>query len=276
MLVVGPTELGPEWQVSQPEPSGDARSYDALYVSGAGQLATGAAEFSVVLAPDAGVARLLVVQQALSKRDNGYTLEEGAGETWQLGESPVFRATKSTSSAAGVGYAFRIGTVAIWVDVAAVPGQDADLAAQALRFAHLEESRVRSALAIAPNAPSGAVVAPTAMPIPTATPSPTAAPTLSSVDLAPYCTAGQSPQFTGGFAALQDQFGDSMGQPLECEHPDSASGDTLQRTTTGLAVYRQSSNSPTFTDGSTHWRLPPDGMQTWTGDSVDPPTQTVP
>src|SRR5205807_8221280 len=73
MLVVGPTELGPEWQVGQPEPSGDARSYDALYVRGAGQLATGAAEFSVVLAPDAGVARLLVVQQALSKRDNGYT-----------------------------------------------------------------------------------------------------------------------------------------------------------------------------------------------------------
>jgi hypothetical protein len=165
MLVVGPADLGPEWQVGQPEPSGDATSYEALYASGPGQGATRAADFSVILAPDAELARALVVQQALSKRDRGYTLEEGTGDTWQLGESPVFHSTRSTSSAAAVGYAFRIGTVAIWVDVAAAPGQDADLAAQALRFAHLEESRVRSALASAPTAPSGAVVAPTATPI---------------------------------------------------------------------------------------------------------------
>ena len=271
LLVVGPADLGPEWQVGQPGPSGDATSYEALYVSGPGQVATRAAEFSVVLASDAELARALVVQQALSERDRGYTLEEGTGDTWQLGDSPVFHATRSTTSAAAVGYALRIGTVAIWVGVAAVPGQDADLAAQALRFAHLEEARVRSALASAPNAPSGAVV------VPMATPAPTPVPPLASVDSATYCPAGQSPRFTGGFAALQDQLGDTMGQPLECEHPDSASGDTLQRTTTGLAFYRKSSNTPTFTDGSTHWALTPDGAQTWTGDSIDPPpTETVP
>ena len=275
-LVVAPADLGPEWQVGHPEPSGDATSYGALYVSGAGQVATRAAEFSVIVAPDAEVARALVVQEALFQRDNGYTLEDGTGDTWQLGESPVVRATKSTSSAAGIGYAFRVGTVVIWVGAAAVPGQDADLAAQALHFAHLEESRVRSALALAPNAPSGAVVAPAATLIPTAPPSPTPVPTLSAVDLATSCTAGQSPQFSGGFAALQDQLGEAMGQPLECEHPDSVSGDTLQRTTTGLAFYRKSSNTPTFTDGTTHWALTPDGVQTWASDSIDPLTEVVP
>lgn len=67
-----------------------------------------------------------------------------------------------------------------------------------------------------------------------------------------------------------------MGQPLECEHPDSVSGDTLQRTTTGLAFYRKSSNTPTFTDGTTHWALTPDGVQTWASDSIDPLTEVVP
>ena len=67
-----------------------------------------------------------------------------------------------------------------------------------------------------------------------------------------------------------------MGQPLECEHADSVSGDTLQRTTTGLAFYQNASNSVTFTDGSTHWVLTPNGVQTSMDDGVDLSTETGP
>jgi hypothetical protein len=66
--------------------------------------------------------------------------------------------------------------------------------------------------------------------------------------------------------------GDSMGQPLECEHANPANGDSLQRTTTGLAFYRQATNTPTFTTGGEHWALTSDGLQHWTGTNIDPPT----
>ena len=59
------------------------------------------------------------------------------------------------------------------------------------------------------------------------------------------------------------RIGDAMGDPLECEHPDSANGDTLQQTTTGLAIYRQNTNTPEFTDGFNHWVLGNDGLQAW-------------
>ena len=62
-----------------------------------------------------------------------------------------------------------------------------------------------------------------------------------------------------------------MGTPLECEHADAVTGDTLQRTTAGLAFCRESTNTPAFTNGSTHWALTPDGVASWTGDRIDPP-----
>jgi len=70
---------------------------------------------------------------------------------------------------------------------------------------------------------------------------------------------------------LHDEVAEEMGTPVECEHPDAVTGDTLQRTTVGLAFYRKSTNTPTFTNGSTHWALTPDGLATWTGESIDPP-----
>jgi hypothetical protein len=62
-----------------------------------------------------------------------------------------------------------------------------------------------------------------------------------------------------------------VGQPLECEHTDPVSGDSLQQTSTGLAFYRKSTNTPTFTTGYDHWALTPQGLHYWTGSSVDPP-----
>jgi len=86
------------------------------------------------------------------------------------------------------------------------------------------------------------------------------------------CQAGQTPQFTFGFADLKTQIGDAMGDPVTCEFADpNGTGDIQQRTTTGLAFWRKSTNTPTFTDGFDHWAETPNGWVTWTGASIDPP-----
>jgi hypothetical protein len=87
---------------------------------------------------------------------------------------------------------------------------------------------------------------------------------------APFCTPGQDAQFVLGFAVLKSRIGDRMGSPLECEHPGDG-GDTVQLTSTGLAFYRQSTNTATFTDGWSHFAHVPGGLIVWTGGEIDPP-----
>ncbi len=83
---------------------------------------------------------------------------------------------------------------------------------------------------------------------------------------APHCDAGQSPRFAARFALLAAQTGEVMGEPLSCPYADpGGSGDTLQDTSTGLAVWRHAINVPTFTDGWTHWALINIGLARWTG-----------
>jgi hypothetical protein len=83
--------------------------------------------------------------------------------------------------------------------------------------------------------------------------------------------AAECPAFTGVFAHLQQALGRTLGEPLECPHVDPATGDTLQRTSTGLAIYRERTRTPTFTDGFRRWAVGPSGVITWEGDEVDPP-----
>ena len=52
--------------------------------------------------------------------------------------------------------------------------------------------------------------------------------------VADFCSPGEVPGFHFGFMNLASILGDTMGTPIECEHPDNASGDTLQGTRTGL------------------------------------------
>lgn len=86
------------------------------------------------------------------------------------------------------------------------------------------------------------------------------------------CQPGQTPEFVFGFADLRAQLGDSMGDPTSCEYADpNGTGDTLQDTSTGLAFWRKSTNTPTFTNGGTHWALESSGLVSWTGASIDPP-----
>jgi len=91
----------------------------------------------------------------------------------------------------------------------------------------------------------------------------------------PFCEPGESPEFRSGFAQLKEQLGAVMAEPAECEHLDAATGDTLQNTTTGLAYYRQATNTPTFTDGQRHWALTGDGLIAWEGGGPDPPGVVV-
>ena len=62
------------------------------------------------------------------------------------------------------------------------------------------------------------------------------APGAAAAQTAPHCAPGQTPRFQLGFAALAAELGEVMGQPLECEHVDPASGDTVQKTSSGNSV----------------------------------------
>jgi uncharacterized protein len=63
-----------------------------------------------------------------------------------------------------------------------------------------------------------------------------------------------------------------MGHPTTCEFSDpDGSGDVHQETSKGLAFWRKSTNTPTFTNGFQHWALTPQGLVTWVGNSIDPP-----
>jgi hypothetical protein len=98
-------------------------------------------------------------------------------------------------------------------------------------------------------------------------------PAVAAAD-APFCQPGQPATFDLGIAALHERLGDTMGTPLECEHLDVASGDTVQQATTGLAYYRPSLGAAIFTDGATHWALTNGAVVRWQGGSVTPPLPT--
>jgi hypothetical protein len=85
--------------------------------------------------------------------------------------------------------------------------------------------------------------------------------------LAPFCAPGRSPAFVLGFARLKERLGPIMGEPIECEHVNPSNGDTLQQTTTGLAMYRPANGELEFTNGWEHWALVGDQLLTWEGDA---------
>lgn len=87
---------------------------------------------------------------------------------------------------------------------------------------------------------------------------------------APWCAVGEVPAFKLGFGELAQAVGSAMGVPTECEHGEKSSSDTLQATTTGVAVYSWCTNTPGFTRGQEHWMLTPAGLEHWAG-SADPP-----
>jgi hypothetical protein len=97
---------------------------------------------------------------------------------------------------------------------------------------------------------------------------------------ATHCQPGEVPQFVYGFAVLRERAGTIMGSPVSCEFADPrGTGDVLQLTSTGLAFWRKSTNTPTFTNGPIHIALTPASPLTvvvWETPSIDPPTDAAP
>jgi hypothetical protein len=76
---------------------------------------------------------------------------------------------------------------------------------------------------------------------------------------------------------LASAVGAAYGTPVGCPRVD-ADGDTLQITTTGLAMYRQDGLS-VFASGDQHWALTDQGLQTWSANwhnGLLPPTSSSP
>ena len=102
--------------------------------------------------------------------------------------------------------------------------------------------------------------------------------TLIAFNLA-LATVSAAPQFALGFAALASQIPSVVGQPVEAEHY-GPNGDSLQRTTTGLMVWRKADNWTAFTNGARTWVNGPFGVMeranderfSWEG--VAPPSAT--
>ena len=65
-------------------------------------------------------------------------------------------------------------------------------------------------------------------------------------------------EFRMGFAALATQIPAQVGQPIEAERY-AANGDSQQRTSQGLMVWRKADNWTAFTNGSRTWVNGPDG-----------------
>ena len=81
--------------------------------------------------------------------------------------------------------------------------------------------------------------------------------TAASLEQQPGC------RFVLGFATLRELVGAAaVGDCLEDERHNPENGDTLQRTTGGLLVWRKADNWTAFTDGHRSWINGPFGLQT--------------
>jgi glucose/arabinose dehydrogenase len=91
-------------------------------------------------------------------------------------------------------------------------------------------------------------------------------------------------RFQLGFAALRERLPAVVGECLEDERHNPENGDTLQRTTGGLLVWRKADNWTAFTDGHRSWVNGPNGLQSrlngerfaWEGSALHAAPLTVP
>jgi hypothetical protein len=86
----------------------------------------------------------------------------------------------------------------------------------------------------------------------------------SSASGAAACPTEEPVQFAPALVRLQSLVGEPMGAPRSCSFQD-ADGDTLQQTTTGLALYRPSTDLALFSNGQQFWTLTGGELQQWTG-----------
>jgi len=179
---------------------------------------------------------------ALARARRGWAEARGA-RRWSLG-------ARWAAAAA----ALATGTVLVGANVAT--------ATPAARPAYLAVDAVdtwSAAPATAPSAaPAEAAAAPPAQAEP---PAPEPAP-------APEPESEPEPQpepapcgFVLGFAALRDRLPEEVGDCLEDQQVDPETGDTSQRTSGGMLVWRPGDDWLAFTDGDRTWVYGPDGLR---------------
>jgi hypothetical protein len=100
----------------------------------------------------------------------------------------------------------------------------------------------------------------------------------------PRASAQEPCRFVQGFATVRERIGAAkVGACLEDERVNPENGNTEQRTSGGLLVWRKLDSITAFTDGSTTWVQGPDGLQTrpnserfsWERDPVRPSGPTA-
>lgn len=76
-----------------------------------------------------------------------------------------------------------------------------------------------------------------------------------------HCAPGRVTAFAYGFAGLKAYIGQPMGTPSTCAYPDPNGTEDAHQETTGLALWRKSTNIPRLRTLFTTGRLrPPDGL----------------
>jgi hypothetical protein len=84
---------------------------------------------------------------------------------------------------------------------------------------------------------------------------------LAAVPPAGAAPLGAPCQLTGGFRALHDLIPGQVGDCVEDARAEPTTGNTLQRTSGGLLVWRRLGNWTAFTDGADTWVSGPFGLQ---------------
>jgi hypothetical protein len=277
-IALSATELGPEWSVAQHNTStldDGSQMSQTRFSAPSGRVVN--LTTVVAVSPQEAEAVITYLRYAVEQRGVTVSSVQSNG----FGDGRAFKAQASDRGTLEVLYLFRVHNLIAFVNYAG-SATAGDVEAQATAVARKQEGKFFAAFAPPPPTPTPA---PTTAPAPAPTPPPTPVPTPTAseappssapdprlVDTAPHCQPGETPQFRLGFAALSARLGGSMGKPTSCPYGDSAgSGDTLQTTDTGLAIYRASSDITTFTNGSDHWALVAGQVVHWTGDSLDPP-----
>ncbi len=250
ILVVPPSDLGAGWYVSDSSFEGDQNAYMyrvAYQRPYSPPLYPALVTISLALTPNESAAAAQAEHWAGTVRSS---IPDAALEclpVGDLGDGPAFTCTgeEGAGTLTVTYHIFRVGRMSVGTGFLGPEDERRNVTSAAGALARLQQDRLRELL-------------------PPETPPP------------PYCNRGQTPRFQFGFAALKAAIGAPMGEPVECEHTEVATGDAHQRTTTGLSFYRKNTNTPTFTNGFEHWALTPRGLVYWTGDSIDPPPEARP
>jgi uncharacterized integral membrane protein (TIGR00698 family) len=85
------------------------------------------------------------------------------------------------------------------------------------------------------------------------------------------CRQGTATAFSGAFVRLSQQLSTGMGTPVACAEVDKATGNTVQRTSRGVATLRRGSGRVTFSDGQRSWSIGGSRLLAWSGSTAEPP-----